>query len=37
VHEWYSAADVRLLDGVGHFSPVEVPAARAAAITELLD
>jgi pimeloyl-ACP methyl ester carboxylesterase len=36
VGEWFSAATVRPLAGVGHFSPVEAPAAWAAALTEVL-
>ncbi|GAA4549968.1 alpha/beta hydrolase [Pseudonocardia xishanensis] len=36
VGDWFSAADLRPLDGVGHFSPVEAPQAWAAALTEVL-
>jgi pimeloyl-ACP methyl ester carboxylesterase len=31
--EWFSAAELRPVDGVGHFCPVEAPEAMAAAIT----
>lgn len=34
--EWYSDVDLRPLDGVGHFSPIEAPQAWAAAIRERL-
>ena len=36
VDEFFSAAEVRHLGGVGHFSPVEAPDAFAAAIRERL-
>jgi pimeloyl-ACP methyl ester carboxylesterase len=36
VGEWFSAATVRPLDGVGHFSPLEAPSAWADALTEVL-
>ncbi len=36
VGEWYSAADVRPLPGVGHFAPVEAPDVWAAAVREHL-
>ena len=32
--EWFADVELRHLDGVGHFSPVEAPEAFAAAITE---
>ena len=32
--EWFSDVDVRPLDGVGHFTPLEAPEAFAAAILE---
>ncbi|WP_300015510.1 alpha/beta hydrolase [Pseudonocardia sp.] len=34
VGEFFTDADVRALDGVGHFTPLEAPAAFAAAIQE---
>lgn len=34
--EWYSDVDLRPIDGVGHFSPVEAPDVWAAAIRERL-
>ena len=33
---FFAAAELRALDGVGHFSPVEAPAAFADAIRERL-
>jgi pimeloyl-ACP methyl ester carboxylesterase len=32
--EWFSDVDVRPLDGVGHFTPLEAPEAFASAILE---
>jgi pimeloyl-ACP methyl ester carboxylesterase len=36
VGEWFGAADVRPVDGVGHFVPVEAPELFAAAVREAL-
>ncbi|MGZ8750050.1 MAG: alpha/beta fold hydrolase [Pseudonocardia sp.] len=32
--DWFSDAQVRPLDGVGHFTPLEAPEAFAAAVLE---
>ena len=34
VPDWFADAEVRPLDGVGHFTPLEAPAAFAAAVLE---
>jgi pimeloyl-ACP methyl ester carboxylesterase len=34
--QWFSDVDVRLLDGVGHFVPLEAPREFADAILEQL-
>ena len=34
VDDWFSDAQVRPLDGVGHFTPLEAPEAFAAAVLE---
>jgi pimeloyl-ACP methyl ester carboxylesterase len=36
VDEWFADARVEMLDGVGHFVPVEAPEAMAAAIRRRL-
>jgi pimeloyl-ACP methyl ester carboxylesterase len=36
IDEWFADADVRVLDGVGHFVPVEAPGAVAEAISARL-
>lgn len=36
IDEFFADAELRMLDGVGHFVPVEAPEAMAAAITERL-
>src|SRR3954451_7207664 len=36
IDDWFAHAELRLLDGVGHFVPVEAPAAMAGAISERL-
>ena len=34
VDDWFADAQMRLLDGVGHFTPLEAPEAFAAAVLE---
>jgi pimeloyl-ACP methyl ester carboxylesterase len=36
IDDWFADAELRLLDGVGHFVPVEAPEAMAGAISERL-
>lgn len=36
ISEWFSRADLRPVDGIGHFCPVEAPEAMADAITHAL-
>jgi pimeloyl-ACP methyl ester carboxylesterase len=36
IGEWFSRADLRPVDGIGHFCPVEAPEAMADAITHAL-
>ena len=36
IGEWFSRADLRPVDGIGHFCPVEAPEAMADAITRAL-
>jgi pimeloyl-ACP methyl ester carboxylesterase len=35
--EWFADVELRQLDGVGHFSPVEAPDAFAASVTEAVE
>jgi len=37
IDEWFADAELRILDGVGHFVPVEAPEAIAEAITARLE
>jgi pimeloyl-ACP methyl ester carboxylesterase len=34
VDDWFADAQVRPIDGVGHFTPLEAPGAFAAAVLE---
>ena len=34
VDDWFAAADLRFVDGIGHFVPLEAPEVFAAAIRE---
>jgi pimeloyl-ACP methyl ester carboxylesterase len=36
IDEWFADAELRVLDGVGHFVPVEAPEAVAEAISARL-
>ena len=36
IGEWFADADLRPVDGVGHFVPVEAPEVFAAAVAERL-